>query len=106
MGREDDGDSEPFLEREDEVLNLLGGDRIKVRGGFIQEKDIRFRGDCPGDGHPLHLSSGECPCLPIFIALEPYQLERFRHPGLYLVLADVPEYKPDGDIVINSSTEG
>ena len=61
-----------------------GGGGVQGGGGLIAQKHIRLGGQCPGDGHPLLLSSGKLGGIGVGLVLQPHCLQQLQGtlPGL------------------------
>ena len=59
MGYEDDGDPLLPVECLEELDNLRARLGIEVPGGLVRQDDPGIVEQCPGDGHPLLLASGQ-----------------------------------------------
>ncbi|MNJ71703.1 hypothetical protein D3C77_682750 [compost metagenome] len=59
MGDQHRGDFCPLANRQQLVLHLLAGQRIKGAERFIQQQDTRARHQATCDGNPLRHAAGE-----------------------------------------------
>ena len=63
-----------------QIHDLHTGFRVQCAGGFIRQQNIGIVDQCPGDGHPLHLTAGHLIGLFVQLIAQAHILQSFLRP--------------------------
>src|SRR5262249_26444505 len=80
VGREDKSRPVLLIELLHQINDVVAGDRVEIRGGFVREHDLRLRDESARDRYSLPLASRELVGTVIDMGSEPYLLEQQHHP--------------------------
>ncbi|TPW03287.1 MAG: phenol hydroxylase, partial [bacterium] len=97
----DHGGFQALVKLVDFGAHLDAESRVEVRERLVEEKDLGLAHDGPSHRHPLALSPGEGPRLPIEIRQEVQRLGGGPHPAFDLVLRQLPELQAKGHVVVD-----
>ena len=83
------GGVEAIVEVEDQIVDLVGENRIEAGGGLVVENDLRFERNGPRQPDALLHAAGELGGHLVLDALEPHPTQHLTHPLLHPSLRPV-----------------